>query len=361
MSSQFIALVEETLRGTTPAGPYLFLPIIGDLTPEFDAADKPRSEFRGQENAFGAITVVRTEVKWSIKLKCYWYPGKETALLFKHLLGNPAARTVIDTSAYKGLITPAVMPYGSGMPLGDSAISIVANTDEQGVTRSQTFGGGRVTDCKISCKGADDIELEFTLEGAWVGPADQATLTGVSFPAANPFNSSQYRAYIGGAPVRTGTAPLYSNIAPGTAVQFAPDSLDITITNGLKDKIVGNGVRGPSKTRRDAAFKVEVSCPIDYEDPSSGFSSANEFKRLFSGPATSNLFVTFDNGDLAGAATQHYAAAIDLPLMMQKNAKKADRSVDGKTPSLKLGYESLVSPITGYPMALQLADLAATI
>lgn len=361
MANQFIALVEETVRGTTPAGPYLFLPILGDLTPDFDATDKARIEYRGQDAALGATTVVRTEVKWSYKLKCYWYPGKETALLFKHLLGNPGVRTLVDVTAYKGMITPAAMPYGSGMPLGTSAISIIANTDEQGVTKSQTFGGGRITSCKITCKGSDDIELEFDLEGAWVGPADQAALTGVSFPAANPFNSSQYRAYIGGAPVRTGTGPLYSDIAPGTAVQFMPDSLDITITNGLKDKVVGNGVRGPSKSTRTAAFKVDVTCPLDYEDPASGFSSAGEFKRIFTGVVLNNLFILFDNGDLAGGTTQHFTAAIDLPSCQIKNPKKAERNPDGKTASLKLGYESLNSTVTGYPLALQLIDQAQTI
>jgi len=361
MANQFIALVEETLRGTTPAGPYLFLPVHGDLTPDFDATDKARVEFRGQDAALGAVTVIRTEVKWSYKLKCYWYPGKETALLFKHLLGSPGVPAVTDVTAYKKLIVPVAMPYGSGMPLGTSAISIIANTDEQGVTKSQVFGGGRITSCKITCKGSDDIELEFGIEGAWVGPADQAALTGVSFPAAAPFNSSQYRAYIGGTPVRTGTGPLYTDIQPGTAVQFMPDSLDITITNGLKDKVVGNGVRGPSKSTRSAAFKVDIGCPLDYEDPASGFSSADEFKRVFSGVVLNNLFVIFDNGMLAGSATQNFQAAIDLPNVQIKNPKKADRNPDGKTPGLKLGYESLNSTVTGYPLALQLVDQAQTI
>ena len=361
MSSQYIALVEETTRGTTPAGPYLFLPILGDLSPDFDATDKPRMEFKGVDVALGSATAIRTEVKWAYKLKCYWYPGKETALLFKHLLGNPAVRAIIDTTAYKGLIAPTAMPYGAGSPLGDSAIAIIANTDEGGVTYSQTFGGGRITDCKITCKGTDDIELEFTLEGAWVGPADQAAIGGISFPPANPYNSSMYRAYIGGTPVRTGSAPLYSDITPGTAVQFKPDSLDITITNGLKDKVVGNGVRGPSKTTRSAQFKVVVACPIDYEDPTSGFNSSAEFKKLFSGVVTNNLFVTFDNGDLAGSAIQTFQAMLDLPVMLQQNPKKADRHTDGKTPGLKLGFESLNSSTTGYPLALMLVDQAVTI
>lgn len=161
--------------------------------------------------------------------------------------------------------------------------------------------------------------------------------------------------------MRTGTAPNYTALTPGTAVQFMPDSLDITITNGLKDKIVGNGVRGPSKSNRAASFKVEVACPTDYEDPASGFQSAAEFQKLFSGPALNNLFIVFDNAQLAGAASQDYQTVIDLPSMMQKNAKKPDRDPEGKTPGLKLAYESLNSTVTGYPIAMMLTDQAATI
>jgi hypothetical protein len=360
MASQYLTLVEETTRGTTPAGPYLFLPVISDVMPEFDADDKPRVEFRGQDTGLGDVTVVRREVKWSMKIKCYYYPGKEVGLLFKHLFGNAGTRSVVDTSGYKGLLNPILMPYGTGMNLGDKAIAIIANTDEGGVTRAQTYGGGRITDCKITCKGTDDVELEFSIQGAWIGAADQTAIGGVSFPGANPFNSGEYKAYIGGTPVRTGTAPNYTDITIGTAVQFIPDQLDITISNGLKDKVVGNGVPGPSRTYREGKFKIDVNCPIDYEDPASGFSSADEFKKLFTGPATNNLVIVWDNGDLAGAATVHYTALLDLPYMMQKNPKKAERNAEGKTPSLKMGFESLFSATTSYPGALLTVDKATT-
>ena len=121
MSSQYTVLYEEITRGTAPVSPaYMFLPTMGDLTPDFDATDKPRIEYRGQDSAMGATIVLRTEVKWSYKLKCYWYPGKETDLLFKHLLGNPGTPVLIDVTAYSKLITPIAMPYGVG-PLLNSA------------------------------------------------------------------------------------------------------------------------------------------------------------------------------------------------------------------------------------------------
>lgn len=359
MANQYIAFNEEPTRGSAFGSNYRFLPIIGDLSPDFEADDKPRVEFRGQDTGLGDITVIRRDVKWSMKIKCYWYPGVETGLLFKHLLGYQGTRSVVDTNAYKGILYPVLMPYGSGMPLSTYGLGIYANTDENGTTRSQYFGGGRVRDCKISCKGTDDVILEFSLEGAWVGPPDQTAIGSVSFPAANPFNSSDYRLYIGGTPVRTGTPPNYTDITIGTAVQAIPDSLDITITNGLKDKIVGNGIPGPSKTYRDGKFSAAVECPLDYEDPASGFSSADEFKTLFTGPRTNNLLITFDNGDLAGAATAKYTVTIDLPLVMLKNPKKAERDSEGKTPSIKLGYESLYGTTQQYPMAMVTVDKAA--
>lgn len=358
MADQYLAFYEETTRGVVPTPTYLFLPVSGDLTPDFDADDKPRVEFRGQDTGLGDITVIRREVKWTYTLKTAWYPGKEIGLLLKHLFGNAGARSVIDTTAYRGLCNPILMPYGTGMNLGDKAIAIVPNTDEAGTTRSQVYGGGRVTSCKITASGTDDVMLEFTLQGAWIGAADQTAVGGVSFPAANPFNSSDYKAYIGGTPVRTGTAPNYTNITVGTAVQFMPDSLSITITNGLDDKIVGNGVPGPTKTFRKEKFKVDIDTPIDYEDPASGFSSADEFKKLFTGPSTNNLLVLFDNGDLAGSATEKYTALLDLPYMMQKNPKKPGRNSEGKTADLKMGFTSLYSTTAKYAGALFTVDKA---
>lgn len=358
MANQYVSLVEEAVRGTDPGSGYMFLPVLSDVAPEFNADDKPRVEFRGQDTGLGDITVIRRQVDWLYKCKCYWYPGKETGLLFKHLFGNAGTRAVLDTTAYKGLLNPILMPYGVGMNLGTKAIGIIANTDEGGITKSQYFGGGRITDCKITFTGTDDVTLEFTIQGAWIGPVGQTAIAGVSFPAANPFNSGEYKAYIGGAPVRTGVAPNFTDITVGTAVQFMPDSLDITITNGLKDKIVGNGVPGPTKTYRDAKFKADLNCPIDYEDPSSGFSSAAEYKKLFTGPATNNLLIVLDTGDLAGSASAHYTAILDLPYMMQKNPKKPDRNPDGKTPALKMAFETLYSATTAYPVALLTVDKA---
>jgi hypothetical protein len=137
-----------------------------------------------------------------------------------------------------------------------------------------------------------------------------------------------------------------------------PDTLDITISNGLKDKTVGNGVPGPTKTYRDSKFKFDINSPIDYEDPASGFSSADEFKKLFTGPASNNLIIVWDNGDLAGSSTAKYTAILDLPNMMQVNPKKPGRNSEGKTPDLKMGFTSLNSTTTKYPGALITVDKA---
>lgn len=360
MPNQFLAIYEETTRGTAPGSPvYQFLPIISGLTPEINFDDKPREEFRGVDNALGDATVIRREQSWSYKLKCYWYPGKETGLLFKHLMGFAATRSVVETSGYKGILYPVAMPYGAGNTLVDKAIAIIPNTDEQGTTKCQVFGGGRVTECKITASGSDDIILEFSLAGAWIGTIDQTAISGVSFPAANPYNSTEYKAYIGGTPTRTGTAPNYTALAVGTAVQFYPDSLDLTITNGLKDKIAhGSGVMGPTKTYRDASFNWSLDVPLDYEDPSSGFSSADEYKKLFTGPSTNNLMLVFDNGDLAGATTEKYTSIIDLPLGKLKNPGSVERNPNGKMPNLKLGFDRLLSSTTQYPIALLNVDKA---
>lgn len=360
MSNQYLAFYEETTRGTAPGSPtYMFLPVLSNLTPKITFDDKPRVQFAGGDNALGDTSVIRREVGWTTTIKCYWYPGKETGLLFKHLFGFAGTRSVVDTSGYKGILYPKAMPYGTGNALADKAIAIVPNTDEQGTTKCQVFGGGRITDCKISAQGTDDVILEFTISGAWIGSVDQTAIGGVSFPAANPYNSTDYKAYIGGTPVRTGSAPDYTDITAGTAVQFFPDSLDLTITNGLADKVAhGTGVQGKTKTYREKSFTWSIDTPIDYEDPASGFSSADEYKKLFAGPSTNNLVIVFDNGDLAGAATAKYTSTIDLPVGLLRNPDTIERNPEGKMPNYKMGFDRLYSATTNYPIAMVNVDKA---
>lgn len=362
MANQYVAFCEETTRGTLPGVPaWKFLPITGKLQPTFAAKDEPRKEFKGADTALGDSSVVRRESNWTWTLECSWYPGAEVGMLLKHALGKAGDRAVTDTSAYEGILYPVATPYGTTAPLLDKALAFAINTDEEGTTKCQIYGGGRIKSVSIALKGLDDIKLSFEIAGAgsWVGAADQTAIAGVSWPVATPFCTSDALFYIGGTPVRTGTAPDYTALAAGTALPFRPDDLTIKFTSGIEDKVVINGVKGASKSYRSKQFTASVDGTIDYTDPTAGeFSSADEFKRIFNGPATNNIIVVLDNAQLAGAATANYGAVIDLPYMLA-NLTAPERGTEGKTPSMKLAYMSLVDATTGYPMAMITTDKAA--
>lgn len=364
MSQQFLAICEETTRGTKPGSPtWLYLPVLSQLQPKFVPKDEPRKEFRGNDSALGDSSVRRVESQWSYTLECAYYPCAAVALLLTHSIGKAGTRTALSApneEAYTGILYPVAMPYGTGYPLADKAIGISANTDEAGTTKSQYFGGGRIKSVSIVVKGVDDVRLSFEIQGAggWVGAVDQTAITDPDFstlPA--PFVSGDALFYAGSGISRTGTAPDFTAIGAGTMNAMRSDELTIKITNGLEDKTVINGVRGPSFTTRNSQFAVEASLTIDYADPSSGFSSADEFKRIFSGVATTPLLLKLDNGEIidATSGTAKFESWVDLPNMMLK-ADPPERNAEGKTPSIKMTYTSLYDTTAEYPCALFTQD-----
>lgn len=360
MSDQYLHVFEETTRGTTPGSPtYLVLPVIGALQPNFVATDESRKEFRGPDTALGNVTVVRRSTQWTYTLECLWYPDSlAIGLLLKHFFGNVATRNVLDTTAYAGILYPDSQIYGDG-PLGTKAIGLAVHSDEAGTTKKQVWGGGRIKSLTITATGTDDIKLAFEIQGSgtYVGTPDQTADSMETLPSASPYTTGDLTCYAGSGISRTGTAPEFTDIDPGTMNAFIPDSITVKITNGMDDKNVMDGVAGPTKTFRSGQWLVEVTAPMDYEDPSSGFSSADEFKRLFSGTATTALLLVLDNGELAGSASEDFQAFIDIASGLLKCDTVA-RDAEGKQPTVELGYTGLNTATTEYPVAIFTIDQA---
>lgn len=359
MAEQYLAIVEEATRGTDPGSGYMFLPVMSNIQPVVTYDDQPRKEFRGADTALGDSSVVRRSGQWTMTIECAYYPGKETGLFFKHCLGKAGSRSVVDTSAYEGVLYPLATLFGAGAELGTRAIGIIPNTDEGGTTKSQYYGGGRVKSIAIKGEGTDDVKLAIEIQGPaeYIGDADQTAIAGVSFPAAAPFTTDDCLFYIGAGISRTGTAPNFTALGEGTMDQFVPDSFTITINNGLNDKQVMDGIQGPNKTFREAQVSIAAEMPIDYEDPSSGFSSADQFKLTFAGPQTTSVLLKMDNGELAGAATSHYETIIDLANLLVKPATP-ERSSEGLQPKVNFSFQSLYSATTEYPIGVFTVDKA---
>jgi hypothetical protein len=360
MAIQYLAIVEETTRGTDPTSGYLFLPVMNNIQPTVTYTDEPRKEFRGGDTALGDSSVVRRSGQWSMTIECAYYPGAETGLFFKHLLGKVVTRSVIDTTAYEGIVYPLANLYGTGAELADKSIGIIPNMDEGGTTKHHYCGGGRVKSIVVGMEGTDDVKLTIEVVGPaeYIGAVDQTATAGASFPTAAPFSTDDVLMYIGAGITRTGVAPDFTALAPNTMAAFKPDSMTITITNGLDDKQVMDGVLGPNKTFRAAQFSVEVSAPIDYEDPSSGFSSADQYKLIFSGAQTTSMLITMNNGELAGAATSTYDTKIDLANLLF-NPDTPQRQSDGTQPTYNFNCSSLYDATAKYPLAIFTVDKAA--
>jgi hypothetical protein len=359
MANQYGAFVEEAVRGTDPASGYFFIPLMDALQPDSNYDDQPRSEFRGADTGQGDSSVVRRDGQWVYNFKFAYYPGVEIGTLLKHALGFAGTRSPIDTSAYEGILYSLTDIYDTG-PLGTTALGFVMNSDEGGTTKAQYYGGGRITSLVFDFQNVDDVLISGTIQGPaeYIGTADQTATEGASFPVASPFSTDDCLFYIGAGISRTGTLPNFTAIAKGTMDTFKPDNLTLTITNGINDKNVMDGVLGPSKTYREAQWNIEVSAAIDYEDPAANFSSADQFKLQFSGPQTSSLLIIMDSGEVAGDTTTTYSSIIDLA-NAQIVLDTPNRQSDGTQPTTNVNLTSLWSAVAGYAIGFFTTDKAS--
>lgn len=361
--TQYLALYEETTRGTAPGSPsYKFYPVTGKLMPDAKFDDKAIDEFRGASTGLGnsAGSLRRLATSWAYGLEGLFYPGAELGLILKHAFGHINAAQTVDTNAKSKLLYPVILPYGTDMSLASKAIALVPNVDVSGTTKSQVFGGGRISGLEISIKRPDDITVKVDfMGGPWVGAPGQTAVGSVVFPVASSFSSADAKCYIGGGASRTGSAPDFTALAVGTMTQFLPDEITIKFDFGLEDQDIVNGNKGPSKTIRKGKAKATVEFTLDFLDPSTGFSSFDEFTAFVAGIRTNSLMVVLDNGQLIGSSTQNYEAIIDLPLVQVAPATPEVTS-DGKQGKVKFKAETLYDATVGYPFALELIDLAST-
>ena len=363
MGIQAIAVVEEATRGTDPGSGYQWLPVTGTLFPTFNATDESRKEFRGEDSALGDSedSLVRRESQVTYALECVLYPGPELGLLFKHLLGKAGTRATEDTSAKKGPLYPLSQPYGTDNELGTKAIGVYVLYDKEGTTQKRYYGGLRPFDCTFAAEGTDDVKMTFNLKapGEFVGDEAVNDLTPDYSDLVAPFTSQDITCYIGTGATLTGTAPDYTDIDPNTMVQFCPDSVNFTITSGNDDKVQLCGVEGPDKTFRSSQFLGEVTIPIDFEDPSTGFSSFDEWEKKLTGPNANALMFVLDNGVLAGAATATYEDTFFFPAVLS-TPDTPEIASDGTQATVTLNYSTLNDTTSTKPFFIQTVDQSAT-
>lgn len=361
MAKQFLAIFRETARGTNPGTNPLFPPVIGSVEPIPEYTDQPRKEFRGQDTRLGDVNDTRVSTSWKYDLTSWFYPIEDLMAVIRHVVGFAGVRAVVDTSAYKGILyPPSAPPYAANGELDGEALTLVANTDKDGTTVAQDFSGGRPTGLKIECQRPDDVKLTVPISGGpWIGDAGQAATAGESFTALQPYNSADLTCYVGTGISRTGVAPDFTDLAPGTMVAFAPDNLTLEFETGAKDVEKLNGLRGPSVTEYESQVIAKLTYSMDFSDPASGFSSYDQYLLHCAGPLYHSYLFKLTGPDLAGAATAYHQFIADLPRMKMKITVK-ERTPDGKVVKADFEGESRFDATAKYPFAFMTVDQVET-
>jgi hypothetical protein len=103
---------------------------------------------------------------------------------------------------------------------------------------------------------------------------------------------------------------------------------------------------------------VEGDFTIDYRNPATGFSSVEEFNALYLDQSTTSMLIVMTHSVNAGATTEKYRVAIDIPLVLMA-ADTPDRAVEGETPIISFSFTSLLDEAVGYPIGFFTTDQSA--
>jgi len=359
----YLAVGEETTRGTPESTTVGFVPINSGAFPTYEPMDERRQEFRGEQSSLGDISFRRKLKKWSYTLdhNVFSETGTTAAIqgtLFKHLFGITASAQNAATGQYYHMMYPYENPFSDvANTVGDNGLTLNFNHTEEATVRNDKFYGGRIISATFTQEVGQLLKCSMSLVGQDVTPTQSAIAT-PTYAAENlRFDHADLTVYTGTI-TRTGTPPNYTTFAFGSATQLIPDKVEITIETGREDKGRLSGLAYPDKTT-NGKFKVTCALTIDFEDPSAGFSSADERSAWLAANGTTNLFFHWDTGTQAGTGDNHQLY-IDLPVC-QRMGGDPEFSLE-RDPIVTLNYEcDFDSTTTNYMIGCMLKNTASAI
>lgn len=350
-TKQYMALCRQTARPTFPGSPtYKFYKVKDKLYPVPEYKEEATREWAGQDFAQGDTAHSRSSSSWKYDWVSRLYPSAELAMLLEFLFGYASTETTVDTSGKKVMFYTVSDMYEDSSPLADAALTLLPHTTKPGsaTTTCQRFIGGRIKDGEMSFKGGEDAELKLSfMGGPWISAPEQTEVAGMSFTANKKFKSGNLTCFLGAGATLTGTAPLYTEIAPNTMPQFKPDDLTLKIEPGIDDKFKMNGEDGPSVTERTGSINITAEFTIDFSDPSSGWSSYDAWVAYYSDIQYAPLMLKLDSGEICGSSTQTRQLLLYFPKMKISN-DGADYKNDGSKTKIKFKLESLIDASIGY-------------
>lgn len=357
----YMALGEESSRGTKEAVTVGFIPLLNSGIPKVEFEEKKRKEFRGEDTIKGETTNMRMSRKWSGSLEMPMFTEAGTTAgmvgtLFKHFFGKATSVQNGVTGQYGHTMYPVSDPFALAN-LGDKALTLNLNINEGSTMKNWPFVGGRVTSLSFDQETGDHLKVTAEMVGQ-KKDATTAELGSATFAAENlRCDYNNLKVYTGTI-TRTGTAPDYTDLGFGSATQIKPDKISVKIENGMEDVMRLSGIDYPDKTRM-GLFKVSLEMTIDWEDPASGFSSIDDFNAWMAGTSETNFCLYWDSGTQAGTGDNH-GLYIDIPRASRLGGEP-EYDLE-KDPMITLKYEGLYDQATtSYIVGLLLKNTAAAV
>src|SRR3990172_8814873 len=133
-NKQYIAVGEETTRGTPESTTVGFIPVTAFALPTMEFDDKDRAEFRGESTVLGETTKIRMSRKWSGALEMPFFTQGGTVsgivgTLLKHFFGDVTSAQNAATGQYLHMMYPVADPFATAA-LGTKALTLNMNFNE---------------------------------------------------------------------------------------------------------------------------------------------------------------------------------------------------------------------------------------
>lgn len=361
--NNYLAVGEETTRGTAESSTVGFIPVQGDFAlPAPDYMARKRDEHRGEDTQKGHTTEIRMGEQWSglsMQTPFFTEAGSTSGMVgtvLKHFFGSATTAQNGATSQYAHMMYPVPDPFSSSN-LDTKALTFNMNAIHGGTVKNHPYTGGRVN--KVTFAQEAGQPLLMTVES--MGQTLDTPTTAISSPtyAAENLRADYNNLTIreGATVTRTGSAPDYTDLA-SNGNQISPDSITLEFERGFEDKIILDGTQSPGKTTV-GRFTGKLSMTIDFEDPASGFSSVDDFTTWLAGTSSTNFLLTWDTGTQAGTGDNH-SLIIDIPVANRLGGMP-EIPLDGQ-PTITLEYDfHYDSSTTLYAMGLLLKNTATAV
>ncbi len=341
----YLALGEESVRGTKESTTVGFIPLLSAGIPTMEFDDKRRKEFRGEDTVKGDTSVERMSRKWSSSVETPFFTEAGTTAgmvgtLLKHFFGTATSAQQEATAAYAHMLYPVPDPFSSSN-LDTKALTVNMNINEGATMKNWPYVGGRVSSISFDQETGQPLKLTAELMGQ-SRDATTSELGSAVFAAENlRCDYNNLKVYTGTI-TRTGTAPDFTDFSFGSAAQLKPDKISVKIESGMEDVLRLSGVDYPDKTRM-GQYKVSLELTIDWEDPASGFSSIDEFTSWIAAAGSTNFCLEWDTGTEADSGYNH-KLVLDMPVAQRMGG---DPEYDlEKDPMITLKYEGLYDSAT---------------